>query len=66
MPVDQQMHERRLLMEEAEREQLKRRYRRTFGAAFAAFGIILLVFFVLSGLFVLWLFNFIEGSPTIS
>jgi hypothetical protein len=65
MPVDK-WHERRLLMDDVERDRLKRRYRRTFGAAFAAFGIILLVFFVLGALFLLRLFNLIEGSPTIS
>jgi hypothetical protein len=64
MPVDKCM--RRLLMDDVERDRLKRRYRRTFGAALAAFGIILLVFFVLGALFLLWFFNLIEGSPTIS
>jgi nitrate reductase NapE component len=53
-------------MDDVDRDRLKRRYRRTFGAAFAAFGIVLLVAFVLGLLFLIWLWILIEGSPTIS
>jgi hypothetical protein len=53
-------------MDEVERGHLKRRYRRAFGAALTAVGIVLLVFFLLGLLFLLWLLNLIEGSPTIS
>jgi hypothetical protein len=56
----------RLLMDDDERRRLQRVNRRAWGAALTGFGVVLLVFFVVGLLFLLWLWNLVEGSPTIS
>jgi hypothetical protein len=56
----------RLLMDEDERRRLQRLNRRTWGAVLSGFGIVLLVFFVVGLLFLFWLANLVDGSPTIS
>lgn len=53
-------------MDEDERRRLQRVNRRTWGAVLSGFGIVLLVFFVVGLLFLLWLANLVDGSPTIS
>jgi hypothetical protein len=55
----------RLPMGEDERDRL-RDVRRAWGAAFLGFGIFLLVCFVAGLLFLLWLWNVVKDSPTIS
>jgi hypothetical protein len=56
----------KLLMDEDERRRLQRLNRRTWGAVLSGFGIVLLVFFVVGLLFLFWLANLVDGSPTIS
>jgi hypothetical protein len=56
----------RLLMDEDERRRLQRLNRRTWGAVLSGVGIVLLVFFVVGLLFLFWLANLVDGSPTIS
>jgi len=55
----------RPLMDEDERDGLQR-VRRAWGAALLGFGIVLLVCFVVGLLFLLWLWNLVKDSPTIS